>query len=87
MVRSTIANLSGWAAHLEGIFINPIQRIAQSTFYDYIERDSTIIISNLDAISQFYLGQRQADRHFQPPRHTGVPAGTDMRTSCRTGAR
>lgn len=74
----SIANLSGWAAHLEGIFINPIQRIGQSTFYDHIERDSTVIISNLDPISRSFTWV--SDKATATSNHFGTPAfllGTD----------
>ncbi|RMU54628.1 hypothetical protein ALP29_00712 [Pseudomonas syringae pv. avii] len=82
----SIANLSGWAAHLEGIFINPIQRIAQSTFYDYIERDSTIIISNLDAISRSFTWV--SDKQTATSNHYGTPAfllGTDSSDKLQDG--
>ncbi|CAM2747964.1 Hemolysin-type calcium-binding repeat-containing protein [Pseudomonas gessardii] len=68
----SIANLTGWAAHLEGIFINPIQTISQSTFYDYIERDSTIIISNLDPISRSFTWV--SDKATATSNHYGTPA-------------
>ncbi|AIG00807.1 type I secretion target [Pseudomonas fluorescens] len=68
----SIANLTGWAAHLEGIFINPIQTISQSTFYDHIEQDSTIIISNLDPISRSFTWV--SDKATATSNHYGTPA-------------
>ncbi|AJO77810.1 type I secretion target [Pseudomonas sp. MRSN 12121] len=68
----SVANLSGWVAHIEGIFINPIQRIGQSTFYDYIERDSTIVISNLDPVSRAFTWV--SDKQTATSNHFGTPA-------------
>lgn len=82
----SIANLSGWAAHLEGIFINPIQRIGQSTFYDHIERDSTVIISNLDPISRSFTWV--SDKATATSNHFGTPAfllGTDSADKLQDG--
>ncbi|WP_263264692.1 calcium-binding protein [Pseudomonas sp. RIT-PI-S] len=68
----SIANLTGWAAHIEGLFINPIQTIGQSTFYNYIERDSTIVISNLDPISRGVTWV--SDKASATSNHYGAPA-------------
>ncbi len=47
-----LLNLIGWLAHLDGaIAANRLfDTIADSNFYDYMERDSTIIVSNLDLL-------------------------------------
>lgn len=82
----SIANLSGWAAHIEGLFINPIERIGQSTFYQYIERDSTIIISNLDPISRGFTWV--TDKQTATSNHFGTPAfllGTDSADKLQDG--
>lgn len=68
----SIVNPSSWAAHLEGLFINPIQTIAQSTFYSYMERDSTIVISNLDPISRSLTWV--SDKPSATSNHFGTPA-------------
>ncbi|OLF54365.1 calcium-binding protein [Pseudomonas chlororaphis] len=83
----SIVNPSGWVPHLEGIFINPIQRIGQSTFYDYIERDSTIIISNLDPISRSFTWV--SDKQTATSNHFGTPAfllGTDSADKLQDGS-
>lgn len=44
----TLGNLpEGWSAHLDGARFNPIEVIGGSHFYDYMERDSTIVIAHL----------------------------------------
>ncbi|AZE04297.1 calcium-binding protein [Pseudomonas chlororaphis] len=82
----SVVNPNGWVAHLEGIFINPIQRIGQSTFYDYIERDSTIIISNLDPVSRSFTWV--SDKYSATSNHFGTPAfllGTDSADKLQDG--
>ncbi|MGC5700594.1 calcium-binding protein [Pseudomonas sp. NFXW11] len=68
----SIANLSNWSSHLGGLFTNPIERIAKSSFYDYIERDSTVIISNLDPVSRAFTWVR--DKWTSTSDHYGTPA-------------
>jgi Ca2+-binding RTX toxin-like protein len=50
-----ILNLVGWLAHLDGgVAANRLfDTIASSNFYDKMEQDSTIILSNLDLLRDF----------------------------------
>jgi hypothetical protein len=44
----TLGNLpEGWSAHLDGARFNPIRLIGGSHFYDFMERDSAIVIAHL----------------------------------------
>lgn len=68
----SIANPLDWIAHGGGALINPIARIADSTFYSYIERDSTIILSALDPISRNMTWV--VDKQTSTSSHFGTPA-------------
>lgn len=43
---------TGWYAHIEGITTDAISRIANSTFYQYTQQDSVVVISDLTAVSR-----------------------------------
>ncbi|MGH1351249.1 MAG: hypothetical protein ACRBBN_10620 [Methyloligellaceae bacterium] len=47
-----ILNIVGWLAHLDGAIASNrlFDTLASSNFYDYMEQDSTIIVSNLDRL-------------------------------------
>lgn len=48
----SIPNLTGWISHLEGVFLNIVDKIGNSSFYDYIEQDSVILVSYLSAATR-----------------------------------
>ncbi|WP_312027556.1 calcium-binding protein [Pseudomonas aeruginosa] len=83
----SVANLTGWSAHVGGVFTNPIQRIGESSFYDYIERDSVVVLSNLDAVSR--LTSWVSDKDTSTSNHYGKPAfllGTENGDKLQDGA-
>ena len=41
---------NGWAAHVRGVFETPYTTIANSTFYDEIQTDSTVVIAALSPV-------------------------------------
>ncbi len=83
----SIANLTGWIAHLEGVFTNPVERIGHSTFYDYIEQDSVILLSFLSNATRSITWVQ--DRDTPTSDHFGDPAfliGTDYLDKLADGA-
>lgn len=42
----------GWNAHINGVTTDAITRIKDSTFYEYTDKDSVVIVSELSAISR-----------------------------------
>ncbi|RJF89032.1 calcium-binding protein [Oleomonas cavernae] len=48
----SIPNLTGWISHIEGVFLNIVDKISASTFYDSIEQDSVILVSHLTALTR-----------------------------------
>ncbi|MGX2974917.1 hypothetical protein ACWIUH_08260 [Ursidibacter arcticus] len=46
--------LGGWSAHADGVRSDMIDRIIDSEFYDYMHKDSTIIIDHLSALNRWY---------------------------------
>ncbi|SDH39923.1 calcium-binding protein [Pseudomonas panipatensis] len=71
-IAFSILNITNWSAHIGGVFSNPIALIGQSSFYDFIERDSTIVISNLAPASRslFWV----SDKPTSTSDHYGTPA-------------
>lgn len=51
-VLFTLPNLTGWISHIEGVFLNVVDRIGTSTFYEHIEQDSVILLSYLTAATR-----------------------------------
>lgn len=83
----SIANLTGWIAHIEGVFTNPVTRIGNSTFYSYIEQDSVILLSNLSNLTRAVTWVQ--DRDTPTSDHFGDPAfilGTDYLDKLADGA-
>lgn len=68
----SILNPTGWAAHLEGALFNPVERIMNSTFYDSIERDSTIVLSHLSDLTRPFVWVQDKDASTSD--HFGTPA-------------
>lgn len=48
----SLADLSDWYAHFGGVFVNPVEVIGSSAFYEVIEQDSAVIIANLSEFSR-----------------------------------
>ena len=71
-VQFSILNPAGWVAHVEGALFNPVQRIMDSTFYDYIERDSTIVLSHLSDLTRPFVWVE--DKNTATSDHFGTPA-------------
>ncbi|ORE36617.1 calcium-binding protein [Pseudomonas aeruginosa] len=68
----SILNLTGWIPHVAAAFTNPIEVIGSSRFYEYIERDSTIVISDLDSVSKSLFWVE--DKNTTTSNHYGSPA-------------
>lgn len=69
---ANILNPMGWVAHVEGALFNPIELIGNSTFYNYIERDSTIILSHLSDLTRPFTWV--SDKATSTSDHFGTPA-------------
>lgn len=83
----SVANLTGWIAHVEGVFTNPVERIGDSTFYDYIEQDSVILLSFLSNLTRSSIWMH--DRDTPTSDHFGDPAfliGTEFVDKLQDGA-
>lgn len=61
----------GWYAHVDGLVSDAISRIAHSTFYEYTQRDSTVIVDNLSAFKRGYVWVEDkaspSSNHHQTP--------------------
>lgn len=67
----SILNPLAWWAHLGGALTDATARIGQSTYYEYTERDSVVVVSNLGAIARktFWVGDKESptSNHFGDP--------------------
>ncbi|HGW5376719.1 TPA: calcium-binding protein [Pseudomonas aeruginosa] len=82
----SIANPLSWLAHTGTILTNVAARISDSSFYPYIERDSTIVISALDPISRGMTWV--VDKNTSTSSHFGTPAfllGTNSNDKLQDG--
>ncbi|MEE2953309.1 MAG: calcium-binding protein [Pseudomonadota bacterium] len=71
----------GWSAHVQGLLVNSIERIAASSFYEFTERDSLVIVSNLSALARATTFVEDKDTAASNPDHCGDSAfliGTDF---------
>ncbi|MFQ3786330.1 hypothetical protein [Halomonas sp. A29] len=76
----------GWYAHVDGLFTDAIQRIADSPFYEYTHPDSVVIVSNLSAVSRSTVWVE--DKDTPSSNHFGQPAfliGTEHDDKIRGG--
>lgn len=48
----SILNPLAWSGHLGGLFSDAIARIAQSRHYEFMDRDSVVVVSNLGALQR-----------------------------------
>lgn len=62
----------GWAGHIDGLLTNAIDRITQSKFYEFTQRDSTVIVDNLSAFKRGYVWVE--DKTAPTSDHHGTPA-------------
>lgn len=46
--------LGGWAAHADGVRSDVIDRIIDSVFYDYMHKDSPIVVDHLSALNRWH---------------------------------
>lgn len=75
-----------WYAHIDGIFTDAIQRIADSPFYEYTDRDSVVVVSSLSALSRSTVWVE--DKPTSSSNHFGQPAfliGTEHADKVRSG--
>lgn len=83
----SIVNLfGGWNAHITGILDSAVERIAGSTFYDLIEIDSAVIVSQLSDATRGTIWVEDAFRTTSS--HFGDPAfilGTESGDRLRDG--
>ncbi|MFB2595496.1 calcium-binding protein [Paracoccus sp. p4-l81] len=82
-----LLNLAGWSGHLGGMATDAIGRIGASAFYDLMEEDSAVIISNLGAALRPTTWVE--DRATAVTSHRGEPAfliGTAYADLIRDGA-
>lgn len=62
----------GWYAHIDGVTSDAIARISESTFYEFTERDSTVIVSSLSGVNRWSTWVE--DKATQTSNHYGTPA-------------
>lgn len=62
----------GWFGHIDGTTTDAISRIIHSTFYEYTQRDSTVIVDNLSAITRPFTWVE--DKVSPTSDHHGTPA-------------
>ncbi|MGP5326952.1 calcium-binding protein [Vreelandella titanicae] len=75
-----------WYAHIDGIFTDAIQRIADSPFYEYTDRDSVVVVSSLSSLSRSSVWVE--DKQTSSSNHFGQPAfliGTEHADKVRSG--
>ncbi|MBF8223660.1 calcium-binding protein [Halomonas sp. 328] len=75
-----------WYAHIDGVFTDAIERIADSAFYEYMHRDSVVVVSNLTALSRSTTWVE--DKATATSNHHGAPAfliGTEHNDLIRGG--
>lgn len=75
-----------WYAHVDGLLSNAIQRIADSPFYEYTDRDSVVIVSSLSSLSRSTVWVE--DKQTSSSNHYGQPAfliGTEHADKIRGG--
>ncbi len=67
----SLADLSDWYAHFGGVFVNPVEIIGNSAFYEVIEQDSAVIIANLSDLTRplHWVSDKQTatSDHYQDP--------------------
>ena len=63
---------TGWYGHIDGLMTDATARIAQSAFYDYTARDSTVIVDNLSALTRGTTWV--SDKAAPTSSHYGTPA-------------
>lgn len=51
---SIFNRINGWSAHGQGARSDAVDRIIKSKFYDYMDKDSTVIIDQLSAMSRWH---------------------------------
>lgn len=61
---------TGWNAHAAGVTTDAVYRIAESAFYDFTERDSTIIVDGLTAIKRGYVWVEDKFTHTSDHYHS-----------------
>lgn len=62
----------GWHAHIDGMLTDAVTRIAQSRFYEFTQRDSTVIIDSLSAFKRHHVWVE--DKKSPTSDHYGTPA-------------
>lgn len=75
-----------WYAHIDGIFTDAIQRIADSPFSEYTDRDSAVVVSSLSELSRSTVWVE--DKQTSSSSHFGQPVfliGTEHADKVRGG--
>lgn len=55
---SILNPIQGWAAHMEGLGSDAIERIGESVFYDFMQKDSRVVVDQLNALSRPFMRVR-----------------------------
>lgn len=71
-LQFSVLNPLNWVAHIEAVLINPIEWIGGSTFYEYIEKDSTILLNYLSDLTRPFTWMQ--DKDTATSSHFGTPA-------------
>ncbi|MGP9806302.1 calcium-binding protein [Paracoccus sp. NSM] len=83
----SILNPLAWSGHLSGLFSDAVERIAQSRHYDFMDRDSVVVVSNLGAVQRAttWVGDTAAPTsdHFGAPAFVIGTAHADRLTDGR----
>lgn len=60
---SILAIPTGWFTHINGVTTDAISRITDSTFYEYTQQDSTVIVSDMTTIGRATTWVSDRDTH------------------------
>ncbi len=63
---------TGWNAHASGTTSDAISRIGHSSFYEFTDRDSTVVVSGLTALKRWYTWVE--DKYSHTSDHYETPA-------------
>lgn len=63
---------TSWSAHIDGLISTPFERIANSSYYQYTNIDSTVIVDNLTALTRWNTWVEDKASHTS--NHYGTPA-------------
>lgn len=83
----SLLNIGSWASHLSGAIGNAIERVGGSSFYEFTDRDSVVVVSDLGKKLRNKIWVE--DKDSPTSNHDGTPAfiiGTDHADRLKDGS-